>query len=380
MRRITLCSYTYNDAALLHGLLAEVRSWATAPDEIILIDDGSDRPFELTAEEKTLPLRLIRQPENMGFTRTKHRAMCEAAGDIIVSLDCDVKLSGDFAGNAADILRDPEVGLVGPSEQGAAGRDLLSAYLSIPGLVSGGNEGSETTFVNGPALAIRRDLWNEIGGYGGHPLPRGSDQYLSRLLLAKGYRLRIDHGSQTKCARVLTRHAFCRRDWKWCGHGWLAELRPKDTLPEYALTMLLQTRWRCAEIIAKHNPVWVYFEILRLLHIYLEFCNALGPAGMLPTDAGSGLVEIVNKKIAPYPSLLRLLKADLMRAGALPLKAARPPAPENNTPLARACAWGRLAELLDEFDQSLVLEYLEKAGVRAILSDEASLEADFSSY
>lgn len=380
MARISLCSFTYNDAPLLHGLLAAVPAWPTRPDEIILVDDGSDEPFALTPEEQKLPVRLIRLPENQGFTRAKHAGLNAATGGVIVSLDCDVSLSGDFLGNAARILQDERVGLVGPNEKGATGEDIFSKYLDIYGLASSGDENNETGFVNGPALAIRRALWEEIGGYGGHKERRGSDQYLSRLLKSKGLKLRLDPDSHCKSARVLSRQAFCRRQWLWSGKVWLEGMNQGATLPGYIYPLLMQMRLRCIEIASLHNPAWVYFELLQITHLCLEFCNALGPAGLLPAGAGEDLLRIINGRLAAYPALLRFFKADLLKTGALPLREARAPAPQNNSRRARECDWTAFAQVLDEFAQSSMLVYLEKIGIREIMDDEARIERDFSSY
>lgn len=151
-------------------------------------------------------------------------------------------------------------------------------------------------------------------------------------------------------------------------------------LSDYVNSMLLQMRWRCAEISGKHNPAWIYFELLQLIHIFLEFCNSLGPLGMLPAQAGANLLDAVTKKLAPYPALMRLLKSDLLRGSALPLSVAKAPAENNSTILAKECDWSNLEKLLDEFDETLVLEYLEKIGIREILADEDNLKNDFSSY
>lgn len=60
MQQVSLCSYTYNDANLLHDLLASIPAWSFQPDEIILMDDGSDEPFSLTEDEKKLPVKILR--------------------------------------------------------------------------------------------------------------------------------------------------------------------------------------------------------------------------------------------------------------------------------------------------------------------------------
>lgn len=380
MKRISLCSFTYNDGELLHGLLADVQTWPRRPDEIILVDDGSEPCFELTEQEKKLPVRLLRLPQNRGFREVKHHGLSAASGDIIISLDCDARLQGNFLNNAEKMLEDPRAGLVGIADARQAAADTLSSYINVFEAKPHPEGAEETEFLAGVAFALRRELWEEIGGFSGYSGTLAEDHYLSATLRKRGYKLLLERESHLRYVRRITRDVFCRRLWKWCGHSWLAGLNGDTPLPEQFRTMLLQTRWRCAEISGKHDLAWAYFELLHLAHIYLELCNALGPQGLLPINAGEELIRTLQTGLAGYPALFRLLKADLLRSGALPLKEVKAPAPQNKSRLAAECEWAYLAEFLHELNESLLFEYLDKKGVRDILADEAALRTDFSSY
>lgn len=128
MPHTSLCSYTYNDAALLHGLPASVPAWSVRPDEIILLDDGSDEPFALTEAEKALPVRIIRHERNMRFTRAKHNCISAAAGEIILAMDCDARVTNDFLELCVSALRNEEIGLLAPQAAPPVTDDYTSWY------------------------------------------------------------------------------------------------------------------------------------------------------------------------------------------------------------------------------------------------------------
>lgn len=380
MKNISLCSFTYNDGELLHGLLTEIPAWPRRPDEIVLVDDGSAAPFALTDEERKLPVRLLRLPENRGFRAAKQAGVSAARGDLIVALDCDGRLSGNFLNNAARMLQDPQVGLVGVSDARQAEGDQLSSYLHVFEMEERPQGARETEFLAGGAFALRREVWEEVGGFKDYAGLLAEDYYLSVILRKRGYRLLLETESRLRFVRRLSRTAFCRRIWKCYEESWLAALRPETPLPDFFRLPLLVARRHCARISGEHPPAWIYFELLSACHSALMFCNALGPAGALPVTAGPDLLRALHDKLAARSKLYRLLKADLLRAGSLPLAEPRPPRPEDDSPLARSCDWSAFAAFLDELEESLALEYLERHGVREILADEAAIETHFSSY
>lgn len=42
---VSVVTYTYNDNALVAGLLDSIESWNVCPSEVIVVDDGSSEPF-----------------------------------------------------------------------------------------------------------------------------------------------------------------------------------------------------------------------------------------------------------------------------------------------------------------------------------------------
>lgn len=385
MQRVSLCSYTYNDGRLLHGLLEHVRDWDRQPDEIVLVDDGSAEPFALDEREKQLPVRLIRFPANQGVVRAKHQGISAAAGDIVLSVDCDSRLSSDFLSRVTDLLRDPGIGLASGCSGMTPGKDLFSQYSNTFGDIRKPKKSGPVDFICGVAFALRKDVWNEVGGFSGHAGSLAEDHYLGAAVKARGYCLYMDTGVYAISARVLSRQAYCARFWKWCKDAWLKEAPAEMSLPEYYQAYFGTPMLRRCATVLQHFPLeFFYFELLQMCFIPLSLAGALGGQGRIPPGSAAGLWDAVRERLEPYPVLFRVLKADCLQSGALPLpKEEGPeaaPRPGDTSRLATVCDWSDFLASLDLFEEKGLFSWLDKEGVPRILEDAATVTADFSFY
>ena len=80
----------YNQPRMLAEALAGVRAQTLAPAEVIVIDDCSERPLEQTTEvPHGLPVRFVRQAQNLGPARSVVHGIRESSGELLSTLNHD---------------------------------------------------------------------------------------------------------------------------------------------------------------------------------------------------------------------------------------------------------------------------------------------------
>ncbi|HEU6444729.1 MAG TPA: glycosyltransferase family 2 protein [Gaiellaceae bacterium] len=141
-----------------------------APHEVIVVDNGGDA-------EVPEGVTLISPGENRGYGAGNNLGAAQATGDALVFLNPDtVVTSGALAGLVAP-LEDPSVGIVTarlrlldrPETLNSAGNEV-----HVTGIAWAGGYGEpaesvselrDVAFPTGAAMAIRRDLFEELGGF-----------------------------------------------------------------------------------------------------------------------------------------------------------------------------------------------------------------------
>lgn len=385
MLSVSVCTFTYNDSALACGFLEHIAGWSRRPDEVLLLDDGSTPPFVPPLSlAKALPLRILRLPVNQGFIPAKRAGISQAGGEFILAADCDVLLTPDYLERCLLLLEDRSVGMAAGASRQEAGQGVMADYLRFYGDNHGLNLSGPTPveFIPGHAYAMRRAVWEEVGGFGETERASCEDHALCAAMRKAGYTLIMDPGILARQIRRVSRFAQCARIWEWCGAPLLEELRAFElSLPEYLEPVLFQPALGRMEDAARRGSLaCAYIELLHLAHMGLRFCLKLGAEGRLPPEAGLSFAQHLEGRLKPFPRLRRLLRADLLRLSPWPPPRGKEPAPEDASPLARLCPWEEVLRCLDALGQSGLLAWLDQRGVALILAEDEAEQADFSAY
>jgi FkbM family methyltransferase len=165
---------TYNAAAQTKRCLdAVLRESEGQVQEIVVVDDSSTPPFEYGNER----VRIFRHSKNLGYVESVNRGCAALTTDVVVLLDCDAYVIGDFAATARQLFQNDEsLGLAGFTLQDEAGRPTGSAEYepTVWSLVLGqrlyhrfsellANRSSRVFF--SCAVAIRRECFVQLGGF-----------------------------------------------------------------------------------------------------------------------------------------------------------------------------------------------------------------------
>lgn len=113
---VTVCITTYNDAEMLTAALGSLSVQTVQPLEVLVIDDGSDRPVKLDDKsEFSFPLRVVRVT-NRGLPAARNVGLMLAKGTAFLPLDADDWIEDTYIEKTFPLLED--VVLVGLQEHG----------------------------------------------------------------------------------------------------------------------------------------------------------------------------------------------------------------------------------------------------------------------
>jgi GT2 family glycosyltransferase len=141
--------------------------------EVIVVDNaGSDR-----AVAEQFGVRLVEPGRNLGFARGCNCGAAEATRDVLVFLNPDTIVDPGALGRLVETLQDRSIGIAMARLRLLDRPDLLNSagtVLHVSGLAWAGRYGEpaetlreveDVAAPSGAAMAIRRDLFRELGGF-----------------------------------------------------------------------------------------------------------------------------------------------------------------------------------------------------------------------
>lgn len=198
--RASVIIVTYNSVPHIRRCLDSVVAQVRQDDEIIVIDNGSTDGSAKLIETSYPWIRLVRS-HNSGYAGGNNRGASEARGRILVFLNPDtVPHPGALDALLAPVDAPGDIGL----------STACVVYMNRPNIINtcgntihytgltyrrgagqdraGLNKGAEVHAVSGAAFAIRREVFEELGGFDEHFFMYVEDTDLSWRARLLGYR------------------------------------------------------------------------------------------------------------------------------------------------------------------------------------------------
>ncbi len=169
-----------------------------------LVDNKSRPEQRALLKERCDPsTRLLLAERNLGYGTAANLALKGGEGEVVCICNADILPHADALAQMAEVaLGDPRVGMVGPVFEGGTqhyharlpgslallGRPLVGSFgrrrppTPAPGLTA------EVEQVSGACFVLRRELWEEIGGFDEGFFLWYDDVDLARRLVDAGYR------------------------------------------------------------------------------------------------------------------------------------------------------------------------------------------------
>lgn len=191
MASISLIVPCYNDADTLGAVLAGARRQTLAPQELLVVDDGSsDEPARVARRHGAL---VERHSSNLGLAAARNTGLARAVGDVVVFVDADAVPHPDLVRRLAAGYEDPSLAGVGGQilEVGAA--EAVDRWRAAFWRQTQGELAlPDAPFVVGACCSLRRAAALEAGGFASGFRTNGEDVDLSVRLRVAGLRLAYD--------------------------------------------------------------------------------------------------------------------------------------------------------------------------------------------
>ena len=188
---ITVIVPTYNRAHLLDHSLGSLIAQTRAPEQIIVVDDGSADDTEIRVRKYLDRVEYLRKP-NGGKSSAINLALQRATGEYIWIFDDDDVAFQDALERHLNVLEDPEIGFTyssyircveKPDGSLEPGDDAKTPKLTHRDLFC---RLLESNFICHPSMVVRASCYREVGPYD-ESLPRSQD-YEMVLRLARKFR------------------------------------------------------------------------------------------------------------------------------------------------------------------------------------------------
>lgn len=148
----------------------------SVPFEVILIDnDSADGSVDFFRNRFGDSIELIANDHNAGFGKANNIAAQKAEGEFLFFLNSDTIITSDFFNTIFDLYKsDKELGIVAPKLLMENGLEQEYAYGKFPtfkGLFirnsrqDSANDKSEVDWLSGAALFIKKEIFDNIGGF-----------------------------------------------------------------------------------------------------------------------------------------------------------------------------------------------------------------------
>lgn len=193
--KFSVCIFTFNREKYITDSITSVMKQLYKNYELIIVDDGStDNTEEIVKSFKSDKIKYIKK-EHSGAPATRNRAIAEATGNFIVWLaDDDILLPAALQYYAAYLEKIPTVDLLYCNLKTFS--EMEDTNGSIDGVDwYGKNEAALAFLMKGSPItdggcAIRRSVYDEIGGYN-EKFKRAQDyEFWARLIQSQKYVLK----------------------------------------------------------------------------------------------------------------------------------------------------------------------------------------------
>jgi GT2 family glycosyltransferase len=173
--------------------LAGLARQTSPPEQVVVVDDASARPLA-PVPDVDVDVDVIRLPQNGGLSQARNQGAASTESAYLLFVNCDVVLAPDWLERGLAYLEEhPHTGAVSGRIAPVAGPQVLRDWRLQhiePKLHRSPPAGpTPVSWLVGHALLVRRDVFDEVGGFDPRFRTAGEDWNFSERVRASGGRL-----------------------------------------------------------------------------------------------------------------------------------------------------------------------------------------------
>jgi len=209
----------YNAAGFLERSIEALLAQTHAPDEILVIDDGSgDSTAEITGRYPQV--KLIRHAENRGLAAARNTAFQAARNELVASIDADCVPAPYWLATLLPHMENPKLAGVGGRLVEGVLDSVADRWRSAHMPQEWGPEPIyNPMFLFGANNLFRKSAVLDAGGYDESMRTNGEDADLCRRLRSSGCDLAYDPTAKVTHLRHDTARSVLDTYWRWLFFG-----------------------------------------------------------------------------------------------------------------------------------------------------------------
>lgn len=222
---VSLAIPCFNADSYIQSALDSIYSQTVAPDEIIIVNDGStDKTTEVLRQHSTL--KVINHQDNLGIAGSRNSALVAACGDIIVFMDADGIADPQFIEKLLTGYSDDRVGGVGGKGIEAIQNTFSDRWRKEVLFQHWGKlTCKDVPFLFGLCSSYRKSALKDVNGFDQIFKTSGEDMDVGFRLHEAGYTLSYYPEAKVYHQREDNRQSIKKMAYRHCLYGFLAQRR-----------------------------------------------------------------------------------------------------------------------------------------------------------
>ncbi len=192
---ISIIIVNYNGMRWIDDCFRSIFAQKIKKLEIIFIDNHSIDGSTQMVEKKYPSVLVIKNKTNLGFGKANNTGAKKASGKILLFLNTDTKLHPHCLSEILHQMLTKNIDLAGPKLLDFAGHDLNRGRKLTLDIVGSLAWGKKTTMVEGCCLAIKKTVFNRLGGFDNKFFMYSEDLDLCWRAWLLGYKIKITNSA-----------------------------------------------------------------------------------------------------------------------------------------------------------------------------------------